>query len=93
MGAKARVLADSEQEAEKRIYEALYRISPDFQNYVKDFRATKPSEIIRVEYLKKGAFLRYIMKKVKEGVPLGQIKSPTIIAPDKREIPDTLRSI
>ena len=83
----------SEQEAEKRIYEALYRISPDFQNYVKDFRATKPSEIIRVEYLKKGAFLRYIMKKVKEGVPLGQIKSPTIIAPDKREIPDTLRSI
>ena len=33
------------------------------------------------------------MKKVKEGVPLGQIKSPTIIAPDNKEIPDTLRDI
>ena len=93
MGAKARVLADSEQEAEKKIYEALCKASVDFQNYVKDFRVRKPSEIVRVEYLKKGAFLPYIMKKVKEGVPLGQIKSPTIIAPDNKEIPDILRSI
>lgn len=83
----------SEQEAEERIYEALLRVSPDFQNYVRDFRVKKPSEIIRVEYLRKGAFMRYIMKNVKEGVPLGQIKSPTVITPHKNEIGDVLRSI
>jgi len=95
---KVRILMEkewehSEQEAAKLIFESLRRINPDFENYVTDCRIKDPSEVLEVEYLKRGAFMRYTMKKAKEGVPLGQIKPPRIITPDQRELADRLRSV
>ena len=81
----------TEKEAAGRIFEALKETSPDFQNYVGDFRVMEPSEIIKVEYLSKGTFMRYAMKKMKEGVPLGQIKSAKVIPSHKPEMADLLR--
>jgi phenylacetate-coenzyme A ligase PaaK-like adenylate-forming protein len=83
----------TEKEAEEKIFEALREVLPDFQNYVRDFRVKDPSEIIKVEYLSKGAFMRYAMKKVKEGVPLGQIKFRKIIPTDKSEMAELLRRV
>ena len=83
----------TEKEAEGKIFEALQETLPDFKNYVRDFRVKEPSEIIKVEYLSKGAFMRYAMKKVKEGVPLGQIKFPKIILTHKPELAELLRSV
>jgi predicted DNA-binding transcriptional regulator len=83
----------SEEEAEKRIYDALYEISEDFRHFVRDFKIKKPSEIIEVEYLQKGAFIRYFLKRAKEGVSLGQIKPPKIIPTNRMDIYETLRRI
>jgi hypothetical protein len=77
--------AYDEREASKRIYHALHDLSEDFQNYVKDYRITSPQEVIRVKYLKKGAFMRYTIKKIKEGAPLGQYKAKKIILPTQRK--------
>ena len=52
----------SEMKATKIIFDSLIQVSDDFQNYVKDFSIKTPQEIIRVEYLDKGAFLRYSLK-------------------------------
>jgi len=81
----------SEAQAAKRIFESLRRINPDFESYVKDYKIKDPSEILEIEYLRKGAFMRYAMKKAKEGVPLGQNKPPKIIGPEKCELADLLR--
>ena len=81
----------TEKESEVKLFEALKEVFPDFQSYVRDFRVKDPSEIIKVEYLSKGAFMRYAMQKVKEGVPLGQIKFPRIISTDKPEMAELLR--
>jgi len=83
----------SEEETSKLIFESMQKTTPDFQNFVKDFKIRKPSQVIKVEYLKRGAFLRYTIKKSREGVPFGQIKPPKIIPPDKREIFELLRQI
>lgn len=81
----------SEKKAEMRIFETLKTALPDFQGYVKDFRVNSPSEILKVEYLPKGAFMRYSIKRVKEGVSVGQIKLPKIIPEEKPEFADLLR--
>ena len=83
----------SEEEAAKRIFKAFLEESEDFRSYVKDFRVRNPTDIIKVEYLKKGAFLRYFLKRVKEGVPPGQVKPPKVIPSERMDIFETLRRI
>jgi len=83
----------SEKEAAKLIFESLRKIHPDFNSYVRDFNIREPSEAIGVDYLNKGAFIRYTMKKAKEGLPFGQIKPPKIIGPERHEIADLLRRL
>ena len=89
----------SEREAEKIIFNSLLeteRIMPHrgrtLSDYVADFRIKDPSEVVRVKYLRPGAFLRYSMIKAKEGAPIGQYKPPKIIPSEKIEIYETLRN-
>ncbi|MBO3753322.1 MAG: GH3 auxin-responsive promoter family protein [Candidatus Brockarchaeota archaeon] len=81
----------SEEEAAKRIFEALYSLVNNFRQYVKEYGIKNPTELIKVEYLKKGAFIRYSMKRARQGFPLGQIKPPKIIPSERQEITDLLR--
>jgi len=90
----------SEREAEKIIFESLLeaeRTIPHrghtLRDYVSDFGIRDPSEVVQVEYLRPGAFLRYQIVKAKAGSPIGQYKPPKIIPPEKTEIYDALRSI
>ncbi|RJS91062.1 hypothetical protein CW705_04470 [Candidatus Bathyarchaeota archaeon] len=89
----------SERESEKIIFYSLIETEKTlpyrgrtFSDYVDDFRIKEPSEVVRVEYLRSGAFLRYSMIKAKEGAPIGQYKPPKIIPPGKIEIYETLRN-
>ena len=82
----------NEQEAEKVIFDALKEIHGDFRKYVTDFNITDPSDAVKVEYLRPGAFLRYSALKAKMGSPLGQYKPPQLIPPDRMEIYETLRN-
>lgn len=81
-----------EEKAEKIIFEALKDTVGDFRKYVTDFNIKDPSEAIKVEYLRPGAFLRYSAIKAKMGVPMGQYKPPQLIPPDRMEVYETLRS-
>ncbi len=90
----------SEEEAEKIIfhslmeaYDSISQHGDILRDYVAHFRIRKPSELVRVEYLRPGSFLRYSMRKAKTGSPIGQYKPPKIIPPDKIEIYDMLRSV
>ncbi|MGB9622425.1 MAG: hypothetical protein ACPL07_01140, partial [Candidatus Bathyarchaeia archaeon] len=83
----------SESEAVQRIFEAFLAISSDFRHLVIENRINDPHDIIEVEYLKPGAFLRYAMEKGKKGVPMGQIKPPKIIPPERQDICDELRRV
>ena len=89
----------SEREAEKIIFNSLMeteRVLPHrgrtLRDYVGDFRVKDPSEVVKVEYLRRGAFLRYQIKKAKMGSPIGQYKPPKIIPTEKTEIYEALRS-
>jgi hypothetical protein len=59
---------------------------------VTDFNITDPSDAVKVENLRPGAFLRYSALKAKMGSPLGQYKPPQLIPPDRLEIYETLRN-
>jgi hypothetical protein len=83
----------SEDEAARRIFEALYSLVYCFREYVEKYPVKDPSELIKVEYLKKGAFTRYSMRKAKQGFPIGQIKPPKIIPSERQDITDLLRVI
>ena len=83
----------SEKTAEQLIFNSLLEIHQDFRKYVKDFGIKEPSDAVRVEYLKPGAFMRYSALKAKMGAPLGQYKPPQIIPPSRIEIYETLRSV
>ncbi len=83
----------SEEEAAKLIFDALKETNIAFKNYVTDFNIEKPSEAIKVEYLKKGAFTRYSAKKAQMGYPMGQYKPPQIILPDRMDVYEMLRSV
>ncbi len=83
----------SEAEAEKRIFEAIMVLNPDLRQYAREFNIEKPEDMVEVEYLKTGAFLRYSMKRGKEGVPIGQVKPPKIIPSERQDICDLLRSV
>jgi hypothetical protein len=83
----------SEKEAEKHIFNSLLQLSEEFAEYVKIFKIENPSSLIKVEYLKRGAFTRYYLRASKLGLPLGQLKAPKIIPPDRYEIVDLLKSV
>jgi len=80
-----------EAEAERRIYNALVALSEDFKHLVNENKIRDPGEILKVEYLRTGAFLRYSMNRGKEGYPMGQIKPPKIISSERQDITDILR--
>ncbi|MGC8816835.1 MAG: hypothetical protein ACP5PX_03385 [Candidatus Hadarchaeum sp.] len=82
-----------EEKTAELIFNALYRINPEFKNYVDDFGIKTSQELVEVRYLKKGAFMRYSMKKMKEGVPIGNIKPPKIVVSDKSDAIEVLRSV
>nr|MDO8134624.1 GH3 auxin-responsive promoter family protein [Candidatus Njordarchaeum guaymaensis] len=90
----------SEKEAERIIFDSLMKAEESIQrpdetllrDYVRDFGIRDPSDVIRVEYLRPGAFLRYTILMSKRGVPIGQYKPPKIILPEKMEIYETLRN-
>ena len=82
----------SEETAERLIFNSLLEIHADFRKYVKDFGIKKPSDAVRVEYLRPGAFMRYSAKKARMGAPLGQYKPPQVIPPNRIEVYETLRS-
>jgi len=89
----------SEREAQKIIFKCLIEADKSMPHrgetlvdYISDFKIKDPSEVVTVEYLKSGAFLRYSMIKAKEGAPLGQYKPPKIIPTEKIEIYETLRN-
>jgi hypothetical protein len=83
----------SEKKASLVVFKALLNVDPYFQNFVRDFGIKDPSEIIKVQYLRKGAFMRYTMKKVKDGAPIGDIKPPKIVTPEKIEDINMLRRV
>ncbi len=82
-----------EKEMATLIFAALRRIFPDFNTYVADFNLRDPGEALTVEYLKKGAFIRYLMRRQKEGVPFGQIKPPKIIGTKQQALAQLLRNV
>ena len=89
----------TEKEAERIIFESLLQTEKSIPqrghtlgDYVTDFGIRDPSEVVRVEYLKPGAFLRYSMIRARAGYPIGQYKAPRIIPAEKMEIYETLRN-
>jgi hypothetical protein len=83
----------SEDEAVRRIFDALYSTVYNFKDYVKQYSIKDPHELIRVEYLKKGAFTRYSIKRANQGFPIGQVKPPKVIPPERQDITDLLRVV
>jgi hypothetical protein len=83
----------SEEDAASRIFNAIVALNPDLRQYAKEFGIRKPQDMVEVHYLRRGAFLRYSMKKAKEGIPLGQVKPPRIITSERQDICDLLRSV
>jgi hypothetical protein len=81
----------AEGEAERRIFNALFTVSGDFKHLVSENKIQDPGEILEVEYLRMGAFLRYSMNRGKDGYPMGQIKPPKIIPSERQDISDMLR--
>jgi hypothetical protein len=81
----------NEEVVAKRIFESLQNISNDFTNLVKDLSIRKATDLVSVEYLKEGAFLRYSLRMAREGTPIGQMKPPKIIPVSRKEIVDRLR--
>ena len=89
----------SEEEAGKIIFRSLVETEKEIprrgrtlKNYIEDFGIEDPSELVKVEYLRDGAFLRYSMLKAKSGSPIGQYKPPKIIPAEKMDVYETLRS-
>jgi hypothetical protein len=83
----------SEEEATRRIFDAVMMLSSDLRQYAEEFRIERPQDLVQVQYLKRGAFLRYSMRKAKEGVPMGQVKPPKIIPSERQDICELLKSV
>ncbi len=82
-----------EEEASKRIFGGLLASSHSFADYVKAFNIRAVEQAVEVNYLRKGAFLRYMLHRTKAGAPLGQMKPPKIIPVNRMDIYELLRSI
>lgn len=83
----------SEAEAERKIFEAAINVNSDLKRLAGEFNFQDPRDMIRVEYLKKGTFLRYTIKMAKSGYPVGQIKPPKIIPSERQELCEILRNV
>ena len=83
----------SEEEASRAVFDALKDLSEDFRNLISDFKIEQPTKFIEVEYLPKGAFMRYFIKRAKEGLPYGQMKPLKLINPEQSKIIELLRGI
>jgi hypothetical protein len=81
----------TEEELEQRIFDALVNTLHDFSNYVRDFNIKSPSAVLNVEFLRKGAFVRYSIKQVRKGSPLGQLKPPKLIPVSRHEVFQEIR--
>ncbi len=89
----------SEQMAETLIFQSLMEVDltmphrgRTLRDYVKEFKIDTPSDVVSVEYVKPGAFLRYAIIRAKEGSPLGQYKPPRVIPSDRMDIYETLKT-
>lgn len=83
----------SELKSSEKIFEALQKISPNFNDYVNDFQIEQAEQIIKVKYLSRGSFIRFTMKMKNKGVPLGQIKVPKIITNNEKQYIKMLEGI
>ncbi|MBO3799953.1 MAG: GH3 auxin-responsive promoter family protein [Candidatus Brockarchaeota archaeon] len=83
----------SEEAAAGMIFKALLDESEDFRNFIRDFKIRNPTEVIKVEYLERGAFKRYSHSRLKMGLPYGQVKPLKVIPTQKMEIFETLRGM
>lgn len=82
-----------EETAAGLIFRALFDESEDFRNFIRDFKTRKPTDVIKVEYLRRGAFKRYSNSRLKMGLPYGQVKPLKVIPTQKMEIFETLRGM
>ena len=82
----------TEKQVAVKLYNAIKEIDPQFKSYIEDFKINDPEDVIKVKYLKRGAFKRYTGIKLKQGVPLGRIKPARIITPKNQDIINILRS-
>ena len=82
-----------DKEAEERIFKGLLDTTIYMGNYVKDFNIKRAEQVVTVQYLRKGAFLRYMLHRTRAGAPLGQMKPPKIIPVNRMDIYEMLRSI
>ena len=64
-----------------------------YENFVEDYKVMEPHDVIKVEYLKRGAFKRYTLDKMDGDKPIGQYKSPNIILPSEKEELELLRRV
>ncbi|MEM1558145.1 MAG: GH3 auxin-responsive promoter family protein [Thermoproteota archaeon] len=83
----------NETTAAEMIFDALLDESEDFRNFVRDFKIRNPTDVIKVEYLKRGAFKRYSNLRLKIGLPYGQVKPLKVIPPQRMELFETLRGM
>ena len=83
----------SEEEASRAVFDALKETSEDFRNLIRDFKIERPTKFIEVEYLPKGAFMRYFMKRAKAGVPYGQMKPLKLVSSERIEVLELLRRV
>lgn len=83
----------SEEEAEERLFKAMSELIPDFRSYIRDFGIKDADDVIEVEYLNKGAFMRYTLQKIDEGVPMGQYKPKKIIPEESDDDIEFLRKV
>jgi phenylacetate-coenzyme A ligase PaaK-like adenylate-forming protein len=83
----------TEKLAAEIIFKAFLEESEDFRIFVRDFKIKNPTDVIKVEYLKKGAFIRYAESRLRKGMPYGQVKPPKVIPSNKMEIFEIIRRI
>ena len=82
-----------EKEASRRIFKGLLEASSSIADYVQAFKIKNEEQVIEVNYLRKGAFLRFMQQKTRSGAPLGQMKPPKIIPVNRMDTYEMLRSI
>ena len=83
----------NEETAAELIFRALLEESEEFRNFVRDFKIRRPTDVIKVEYLRRGAFNRYSNSRLKMGLPYGQVKPLKVIPTQRMEIFETLRGM
>ena len=83
----------SEREASERVFRAMQHVDIHFNNYVTDLGIKDSWKAIKVEYLPKGAFMRYVIHKTANGSELGQVKPLKLITPANQNVAELLRKV